>query len=135
MNRKEADVRLRIAATAFESQDGMFVADERDVVLQVNNAFNGHHGPCGGGCRGEAFPESSGRIPMTRTCMHRPSARSTRRDPGMARSGTGARNGELYTALVTVTAVKRRLGPDHALRVDAERTSRPSRTPIPGCRR
>ena len=59
-NRKEADVRLRIAATAFESQDGMFVADERDVVLQVNNAFTGITGHAAGGCRREAFPDPPG---------------------------------------------------------------------------
>lgn len=30
---------LRVAATAFESQDAMFVTDENQVILKVNNAF------------------------------------------------------------------------------------------------
>jgi len=37
--RREADTQLRIAATTFESQEGMFIADQNDVVLQVNTAF------------------------------------------------------------------------------------------------
>ena len=37
--RVEADTRLRIAATAFESQEGMFVTDRHGVILQVNSAF------------------------------------------------------------------------------------------------
>lgn len=34
-----ADHELRIAATAFESQDAMFVTDENQAILRVNNAF------------------------------------------------------------------------------------------------
>jgi|GEM_PF-2823124 len=37
--RNEAETRLRIAATAFESQEGMFVTDAERVILQVNTAF------------------------------------------------------------------------------------------------
>ncbi len=37
--RREADVRQRIAATAFESQEGMFVTDAKQRILQVNSAF------------------------------------------------------------------------------------------------
>ncbi|MBY0467214.1 MAG: EAL domain-containing protein [Burkholderiales bacterium] len=37
--RREADVRQRIAATAFESQEGMFVTDDQHRILQVNGAF------------------------------------------------------------------------------------------------
>lgn len=37
--RREADVRQRIAATAFESQEGMFVTDASHHILQVNSAF------------------------------------------------------------------------------------------------
>jgi len=37
--RREADVRQRIAATAFESQEGMFVTDANHRILQVNSAF------------------------------------------------------------------------------------------------
>ncbi len=37
--RREADVRLRIAATAFESQEGMFVLDAEARILQANGAL------------------------------------------------------------------------------------------------
>lgn len=30
---------LRVAATAFESQDAMFISDENQIILKVNNAF------------------------------------------------------------------------------------------------
>ncbi|MEY8689419.1 MAG: EAL domain-containing protein [Leptothrix sp. (in: b-proteobacteria)] len=39
-NRHESDTRLRIAATAFESQEGMFVADANAVILQINSALS-----------------------------------------------------------------------------------------------
>lgn len=37
--RKQAEVDLRIAATAFESEDGMIVTDANTVILRVNRAF------------------------------------------------------------------------------------------------
>ena len=37
--RKRADLDLRIAATAFESRDGMIVTDADEVMLRVNGAF------------------------------------------------------------------------------------------------
>ena len=37
--RKEAEEKLRIAATAFESQEGMIVTDANSVILRVNRAF------------------------------------------------------------------------------------------------
>ncbi|MDD5175951.1 MAG: EAL domain-containing protein [Sterolibacterium sp.] len=36
---RQAEVELRIAATAFESQEGIFVTDAAGVVLKVNHAF------------------------------------------------------------------------------------------------
>jgi diguanylate cyclase (GGDEF)-like protein/PAS domain S-box-containing protein len=38
--RKRAEEELRIAAAAFESQEGMFIADARRVILRVNRAFS-----------------------------------------------------------------------------------------------
>jgi diguanylate cyclase (GGDEF)-like protein/PAS domain S-box-containing protein len=38
-DRKKAEQELRIAATAFESQDAMTVTDENRVILKVNQAF------------------------------------------------------------------------------------------------
>jgi diguanylate cyclase (GGDEF)-like protein/PAS domain S-box-containing protein len=37
--RRRAELELRIAAAAFESQEGMFVADARRVILRINSAF------------------------------------------------------------------------------------------------
>lgn len=37
--RKEAEAELRIAATAFESHEGMMVTDANSVILRVNRAF------------------------------------------------------------------------------------------------
>ncbi|WP_415903484.1 EAL domain-containing protein [Neptuniibacter sp. QD29_5] len=37
---KEAEHQLRIAATAFESQEGMIITDQNKVILRVNKAFS-----------------------------------------------------------------------------------------------
>jgi diguanylate cyclase (GGDEF)-like protein/PAS domain S-box-containing protein len=37
--RKRAEQELRIAATAFESREGLIITDERGVILRVNQAF------------------------------------------------------------------------------------------------
>ncbi|MDD5300458.1 MAG: PAS domain S-box protein [Gallionella sp.] len=39
--RKQAEEELRIAATVFESQEGMIVTDAHSVILRVNHAFTG----------------------------------------------------------------------------------------------
>jgi diguanylate cyclase (GGDEF)-like protein/PAS domain S-box-containing protein len=36
---KQAEAELRIAATVFESQEGMFIADANEIILNVNKAF------------------------------------------------------------------------------------------------
>jgi diguanylate cyclase (GGDEF)-like protein/PAS domain S-box-containing protein len=38
--RKRADAELRIAATAFETQEGMFITDAESVILRTNRAFS-----------------------------------------------------------------------------------------------
>jgi len=38
--RKQAEQQLRIAATAFQSQEGMFVTDANQVILRTNSAFS-----------------------------------------------------------------------------------------------
>lgn len=37
--RKQAESNIRIAATAFESQEGMFITDAKGIILRVNKAF------------------------------------------------------------------------------------------------
>jgi GAF domain-containing protein len=39
IERKQAEIELRIAATAFESQEGMLVTDANNNILRVNSAF------------------------------------------------------------------------------------------------
>lgn len=38
--RKKTEVELRIAATAFEAQEGMMIADANNIILRVNSAFS-----------------------------------------------------------------------------------------------
>jgi PAS domain S-box-containing protein len=38
--RKQAELQLRIAATAFEAQEGMLVMDSTQVILRINGAFS-----------------------------------------------------------------------------------------------
>ena len=44
--RKKSELELRIAATAFESQEGMMVCDADNNILRVNNAFTKITGYC-----------------------------------------------------------------------------------------
>jgi diguanylate cyclase (GGDEF)-like protein/PAS domain S-box-containing protein len=40
IERKQAEIELRIAATAFESQEGMLVSDTNNNILRINSAFS-----------------------------------------------------------------------------------------------
>ena len=103
--RVEADTRLRIAATAFETQEGMLVTDQHGVILQVNSAF--------AAMTGYSAEETVGRNP---NFLH-----SKQRDAGFYRSMYEAmqhtdswqgeiwgerKNGETYPAWLTITAVR-----------------------------
>lgn len=46
--RKQAEHQLRIAATVFESQQGMMVANANNIILRVNSAFTEITGYCAG---------------------------------------------------------------------------------------
>jgi diguanylate cyclase (GGDEF)-like protein/PAS domain S-box-containing protein len=39
LERQQAEIELRIAATVFESQEGMFITDTNNIILKVNHAF------------------------------------------------------------------------------------------------
>jgi diguanylate cyclase (GGDEF)-like protein/PAS domain S-box-containing protein len=103
--RKQAENDLRIAATAFESQEGMFITDAHSVILQVNGAFTA--------ITGYTAEEAVGKKPDL--------LKSGRQDAefyaGMWKSllQTGAwqgeiwnrrKNGEIYPQHLTITAVK-----------------------------
>ena len=50
--RKRIETDLRIAATAFESQESLMITDADSVILRVNKAFTEMHGIYAGGSRG-----------------------------------------------------------------------------------
>lgn len=103
--RKQADDSLRIAATAFESQEGMMVTDAKSVILRVNEAFTK--------ITGYSAAEVIGRTPaLLRSGQHDKSFYA-----GMWRSihNTGVwageiwnmrKNGEIYPEYLSITAVK-----------------------------
>jgi diguanylate cyclase (GGDEF)-like protein/PAS domain S-box-containing protein len=104
--RKQAEESLRIAATAFESQQGMFVTDAAWSILEVNAAFTD--------ITGYTKEEALGQTPF---CL----LRSGRHDDAFfeamnaSLAQTGAwqgevwdrrKNGEIFPQWLTVTAVK-----------------------------
>ena len=101
----QAEAELRIAATAFESQQGMLITDANGVILRVNQAFT-----C---CNGYSAEESVGKTPrLLKSGRH-----SLEFYIEMWRSiiDTGAwhgeiwnkrQNGDIRADWVTITAVK-----------------------------
>ena len=103
------DDQLRIAATAFESQEGRLVTDERGIILRVNRAFTR--------ITGYTVEEACGQTPSL--------LKSGRQDAGFYASmwqcihSTGSwegeiwnrrKNGEVYPEHLTITAVKNEQG-------------------------
>jgi len=103
--RKHAEEHLRIAAVAFESQEGMFVTDAAQVILRVNRAFSE--------ISGYSAAEAIGKTPeLFRSSRHDDTFYADMR-AALEHSGTwqGETNnrrkgGEMYPAWLTVTAVK-----------------------------
>lgn len=103
--RKRADLDLRIAAIAFESQDGMIVTDAQTTILRVNSAFTR--------ITGYTSQEAIGQSPRI--------LRSDRHDADFyaaiwaAVEATGTwhgeiwhqrKNGEIFPEQLTITAIK-----------------------------
>lgn len=103
--RKQAEVALRIAETAFQTQEGMFVTDGNGVILRINSAFTN--------ITGYTAADVVGKNPRVRS--------SGRHDAAFygemwARlKSTGAwkgeiwnrhKNGNVYPESITITAVK-----------------------------
>jgi len=103
--RKRAEQQLRIAATVFESQEGMMVTDANQIILRVNKAFTD--------ITGYAAEEAVGKTPRI--------LQTDRQDHSVYTSiwakinTTGAwegeiwsrrKNGETYPEYLTITAVK-----------------------------
>lgn len=104
-DRKRADLDLRIAAIAFESQDGMVVTDTDNVILRVNAAFTQ--------ITGYTADEAIGKTPrMLRSDRHDKDFYAAMWDV-VARIGAWhgeiwhqRKNGEVYPEQLTITAVK-----------------------------
>ncbi|MCX7193750.1 MAG: EAL domain-containing protein [Proteobacteria bacterium] len=105
LERKRAEAELRIAATAFESQEGIMVTDVHGVILRVNSAFTG--------ITGYTSDEVTGKNPHL--------LNSGRQDANFyaamweSINSTGAwggeiwnrrKNGEIYPEYLTITAVR-----------------------------
>jgi len=103
--RKQAEAELRIAAAAFESQEGMMVTDANKVILKVNRAFTE--------ITGYTAEEVVGQTPKF--------LRSDRHNEGFYRAMWESihqaggwqgevwdrrKNGEIYPIWLTITAVK-----------------------------
>ena len=106
---KESERALRIAATAFESQDGIIVTDEHLNILQVNRAFTA--------VSGYAPEDVIGRNPSLLSSGRHDPAFYARMWACLNREGkwegeiwNRRKNGEVYPEHLAITAVKDRQG-------------------------
>ncbi|MBK9236319.1 MAG: EAL domain-containing protein [Rhodoferax sp.] len=109
--RKHAEQSLQLAATVFESQEGMFVTDARHVIQQVNRAFT----QITGYSKEEAVGQStrlldSGRHDAAFFAVMRQELREAGSWQGEI--WNRRKSGEIYPQWLTITAVR---GPDHKL--------------------
>ncbi len=102
---KQAKEDLRIAATAFESQEGMMVTDANNVILRVNRAFTD--------ITGYTAEEAVGKTPSMLKSGRHDAAYYAELWESIQRSGTWQgeiwnrrKNGEVYANWLTITVVK-----------------------------
>ena len=106
---KEDEAELRIAATAFESREGMFVTDARNVILRVNTMFTE--------ITGYSADEAVGQNPsLLRSGRHDATFYAAMRST-IERTGSWQgeiwnrrKSGDVYPQWLTITAVKDLLG-------------------------
>ncbi len=103
--RKQAENELRIAAIAFESQDGMAITDANRVILRVNRTFTS--------ITGYTADEAVGKTPLMLKSDHHDEAfyEAIRENVNNTGEWEGEiwnrrKNGETYLEYLTVTAVK-----------------------------
>lgn len=103
--RKLADLQQRIAATAFESQEGMFITDAASTILRVNRAFTDITGYTADAAVGQN-PRllKSGRHDAAFYAAMMDSLRCSGRWQGEL--WNRRRNGEVYPEWLRITAVK-----------------------------
>ena len=103
--RKHAEMELRIAETAFQTQEGMFVTDENGVILRVNHAFTDITGYTAADVVGKnPHLRSSGRHDAAFYAAMWERIKSTGAWKGEI--WNKRKNGEMYPELITITAVK-----------------------------
>ena len=107
--RIKAEAALRIAATVFESQEGMVITDAANKILQVNRTFTE--------ITGYSADEVLGQKPSLLGSGHHDAAFYAMLWGCIERSGTWQgeiwnrrKNGELYPEWLTITAVKDKAG-------------------------
>jgi diguanylate cyclase (GGDEF)-like protein/PAS domain S-box-containing protein len=101
----EAETQLRIAAAAFESQEGMAITDANNVILKVNKAFTTITGYSAAEVIGRTPPLlASGRHDAAFYTAIRESVQSTGTWQGEI--WNRRKNGEIYTEWLTITAVR-----------------------------
>ncbi|WP_168204857.1 EAL domain-containing protein [Noviherbaspirillum sp. UKPF54] len=103
-DRKHAEIDLRIAAIAFEAQEGMFITDPKGVILRVNRAFSE--------ITGYASAEAVGQTPQPLRSDSDNAAFYTAIKESILQTGTWQgdlwhrrKNGEKYPLWLTITAV------------------------------
>ena len=101
---RQSQIELRIAETAFQTQEGMFVTDENGVILRINNAFTN--------ITGYTTAEIVGKNPRFRSSGRHDAAFYTAMWATIKSTGSWKgdiwnrrKNGEIYPELVTITAV------------------------------
>ena len=103
--RKQSEQALRIAATAFESQQGMAITDAQRVILRVNKAFTA--------ITGYSEEEAVGQTPHILASGRHDRAFYSAMDQALEATGTWQgeiwnrrKNGEVYPEWLTISAVK-----------------------------
>ncbi|MGB9094662.1 MAG: EAL domain-containing protein [Gallionella sp.] len=106
VERRQAEANLRIAATAFESQEGMMITDAQGVILRVNHAFIND--------TGYTAEEAVGQTPRILKSGRHDVEFYRRMWESINQTGTWQgeiwdrrKNGEVYPKWLTITAVKR----------------------------
>lgn len=106
---KETETNLRIAAVAFELQEGMIVLDARGLILRVNEAFTN--------ITGYAAEELMGKNPCMLHTEQQDYAFYTALFNNLDKQGSWSgeiwskrKNGDTYPALIAITAVKDQFG-------------------------
>lgn len=103
--RKLAEDEFRIAATVFESQEGMMITDANSVILRVNNAFSK--------ITGYSAEEAVGNTPRMLSSGHHPADFYTAMWKNIQDAGfwegeiwNRRKGGEVYPEHLTITVVK-----------------------------